>query len=368
MTLTGSSDAIVAADVDAVVARGEDDFRRLAGRRILLTGGTGFVGSWLLETLTAAVDQLGLDATALVLSRRPDLFERKHPHLAAHPAVRLVKADVRSVPADVVGSIGTVDMIVHGASASAAAGDALSPFDVIDTIVDGMRSMLRVAAGSGRVPFLLLSSGAVYGARGDQALDETYPVAPLASSPTSAYGEAKRLAEVMGSVATAEGVADVATARLFTFVGPHLPLDQNFAVGNFLADALAGRDIEVAGDGTAVRSYLYAADLAAWLWAIAVRGTAGRCYNVGSEVPTTIAELAGAVASLEGGRPSVVIRGERRAGAAPARYLPSTLRARAELGLEETVTLRDALRRTADWHRRRAMRQALVSPLGSGPA
>ena len=368
MTLAASGDAVVAADVDVVVARGEDDFRRLAGRRILLTGGTGFVGSWLLETLTAGVDRFGLDTTAIVLSRRPELFERKHPRLAAHPSVRLVRADVRTLPDDVIGSIGTVDMIVHGASASAAAGDALSPFDVIDTIVDGMRSMLRVAAGSGRVPFLLLSSGAVYGAPGEEPLDESHPAAPLASSPTSAYGEAKRLAEVMASVAPAEGVADVATARLFTFVGPYLPLDQNFAVGNFLADALAGRDIEVAGDGTAVRSYLYAADLAAWLWAIAVRGTPGRCYNVGSEVPTTIAELAGAVASLEGGRPGVVIRGERREGAAPARYLPSTLRARTELGLEQTVTLRDALRRTAEWHRTRSTGRRLVSPLASGPA
>jgi len=368
MTVAASGDAVVAADVEGVVARGEDDFRRLAGRRILLTGGTGFVGSWLLETITAAVDQFGLDTTAIVLSRHPEVFERKHPHLAAHAGVRLVRADVRSLPDDVIRTIGTVDMIVHGASASVAAGDALSPFDVIDTIVDGMRSMLRVAAGSGRVPFLLLSSGAVYGAPGDQPLDESYPVAPLASSPTSAYGEAKRLAEVMGSVATADGVADVATARLFTFVGPYLPLDQNFAVGNFLADALAGRDIEVAGDGTAVRSYLYAADLAAWLWAIAMRGMPGRCYNVGSDAPTTIAELAGAVASLDGGRPNVVIRGERREGAAPARYVPSTVRARTELGLEQTVTLHEALRRTADWHRMRRLPRPLVSPLGSGPA
>lgn len=358
-------DSVLEADVDAVVARCEDDFRRLRGCRVFITGGTGFVGSWLLETLTAAIDRLTLDTTAVVLSRQPAAFRRRRPHLAAHPGVSLVEGDVRALGGATLARIGTSDMIIHAASASIAAGDAGDQFDVVNTIVDGAREVLRLAGRNPGRPLLLLSSGAVYGNAGAEApVSESSTSGPPTEGQESAYGEAKRLTEVLGAVASAAGIADVKVARLFTFVGPYLPLDQNFAVGNFLADVLRGRAVEVAGDGTAVRSYLYAADLAAWLWAIAVRGEANRAYNVGSEKPTTVGDLARSVAALASSPTDVVVRSEPRVGAAPPRYLPSTLRARRELGVTEVVGLEEGLRRTLAWHRATGGRG--VSPLAAG--
>lgn len=143
-------------------------------------------------------------------------------------------------------------------------------------------------------------------------------------------------------------------ARLFAFVGPYLPLDLHFAIGNFLRDRLAARPIAVGGDGTAIRSYLYASDMIVWLWAAFARGESRRAYNVGSEEAITIAELSDRIAHLEA--PTLAVRFAQPAHpkAIVDRYVPSNHRIRSELGVCQTVDLNESLRRTLQYHRERA--------------
>jgi dTDP-glucose 4,6-dehydratase len=203
---------------------------------------------------------------------------------------------------------------------------------------------------------LFTSSGAVYGRQPPEVshVAEDYAGGPDPLDRRSAYAEGKRAAEFLcGLAATrANSPVSVSIARCFAFVGPHLPLDVHFAIGNFIRDALAGGPIRISGDGTPYRSYLYAADLAEWLVTILLRGEAGRAYNVGSDEAISIQDLANRVAAVAAGlwpaRPPirVVTALQAKPASQPSFYVPKCRRAIDELGLSVTTPLAKAIRDT----------------------
>jgi dTDP-glucose 4,6-dehydratase len=142
---------------------------------------------------------------------------------------------------------------------------------------------------------------------------------------------------------------EVKIARCFAFVGPHLPLDSHFAIGNFIRNALNREPIRIGGDGTPTRSYLYASDLAVWLWTLLFKGVSGKAYNVGSPVDLHIAALADSVNAELGGLSTVQILQKSESGRPVSRYVPSTARAEMELGLQVRIPLSEAIRKTANW-------------------
>lgn len=334
----------LAADLDHILSHTAGLWEDLHGTRLFLTGGTGFLGCWLLESLLWADAALGLGIEAVVLSRSPAAFRAKQPHLAAHPAVRLHEGDTRtfSFPA------GEFTHVIHAATDASAVLNAENPLLMVETITQGTRQALEFARQCGCRRFLLVSSGGVYGRQPPELarLAEDFSGAPDTASPRAAYGEGKRLAELYCAIYGEKYGLEAVTARGFAFVGPYLPLDKHFAVGNFLRDGLRGGPIEVGGDGTPVRSYLYGADLAIWLWTILLRGTPGQAYNVGSEEAITIEALARTVARQFSPHPPVQVARQAPENQPPERYVPSTERARQELGLEVWIGLEDALRRT----------------------
>jgi nucleoside-diphosphate-sugar epimerase len=347
---------VPAGDLDHILNHTAAVWPEVRGQRLFITGGTGFFGCWLLESLARANRQLGLGTSAVVLTRDPAAFRRKAPHLASDPAFRFHEGDVRSFDFPE----GEFPIVIHAAIESNLRLIAENPLEMVDSIVAGTRRMLDFAASHGTRRFFLTSSGAVYGRQPAQLthVPEEYVGGPDPADPKSAYGEGKRMAESLCAVYAARHGFQVKIARCFAFVGPHLPLDANYAVGNFVRDALAGGPIRIEGDGTPYRSYLYAADLAAWLWTILVKGQSGRPYNVGSAADVTIADLAREVAAAVAPEVRISIARTPAPGQPPLRYVPSVERARAELGLDIWVPLREGIRRMADWHRQNAAGKA----------
>lgn len=336
-------------DMQHILAHTGVLWEELRGQRVFLTGGTGFFGKWLLESFLHANDIHALGASITVLTRDPASFRASVPHLANHPAVTLLKGDVKTFEFP----SGAFSFVIHAATEASAKMIAEEPLAMIDTIVEGTRRTLDFAVAAGARRVLLTSSGAVYGRQPSETthIAEEATHGPDCLDPGASYAEGKRLAELLGAVYQKLHGIEVKISRCFAFVGPHLPLDTHFAVGNFLRDAMAGGPIRIGGDGTPHRSYLYAADLAIWLWTMLVRAPGGRAYNVGSSDSHSIREIADVVCAVIDPGIAVTVAREPVPGRAPERYVPDVQRAERELGLRAWVPLPEALSRTARWAR-----------------
>lgn len=346
-------DGAMSQDLDHILEHTKTLWKDLRGKKVFVTGGTGFFGKWLLESFAWANDQLKLNARMFVLSRDPDSFKAKYPHLAKASGVVFHQGDVRDFdfPQE------QFDFIIHAATSVNAKLNDEDPLLMFDTIVEGTRHTLDFARHCGARRFLLISSGAVYGKQPSDIthVSEDYCGAPDPADPNSVYGEGKRAAELLCGLYLKKYGIGTKIARCFSFVGPYLPLDIHYAIGNFIQDALNGGHVQVNGDGTPYRSYLYAADLAIWLWTILCRGAPGEAYNVGSEDAITVRDLAYEVAASFSNPPKVVIAKSPLPSRPAERYVPSSKKAKESLGLDSWIKLKEALHRTIKWNLRAMM-------------
>lgn len=345
----------LAIDLERITALSANDWRSLAGARLFITGGTGFFGTWLVEAFAWANRHLKLGASLTVLSRAPDRFLAKFPHIAHEPGIDFIRGDVRSF------EFGhpRFTHVVHAATATSGPAANDDPESTYSVITEGTHRVLRMCREHGVQRSLLVSSGAVYGRQPTTMthIPETWHGGPDQTDASAAYAEGKRAAELLAAIYTSRYGIDVPIARCFAFVGPHLALDAHFAIGNFIADVLHGRDVVVKGDGSPVRSYLHAADLVIWLLAILVRGQGARPYNVGGDEPYSIRNVAECVITAgmavfpDHPASRLVVEAPRLDDVPGSRYVPDCTRARSELGLPEPWTLREAVLATLRFHR-----------------
>lgn len=355
--IDGEMRTLFKSDLEQLVSECGFALDHLSGKTWLITGGTGFFGKWLTQALCGLLDQRkreGKPAFQLIMwTRNAASAQESSPWLKGRPEIQWFEGDIRAqLPEDL-----HFDGIIHGATAASAALNDARPGEMFDVILEGTRNVLRMAKQRSANDLLFISSGGVYGPQPLEMthIPETFLGAPTTMSPASAYGEGKRAAEFLCTLQAQEFGTRVLMARCFAFVGPYLPLDTHFAVGNFMNDVLKGRDIQIGGDGTPYRSYLYGTDLTKWLLKILSDGKSLTPYHVGSESDLSIRELAELVAEV-----GEEVTGRKRSavhvaktpppGHKPARYVPSTAATRRDLVLSESVSLREGIARTLRWN------------------
>lgn len=341
------SNNVLQCDLEHILKHTKDVWECLRNQKIFITGGTGFIGAWMLESFAYANHVYELNAEAVVLTRNLEVFKDKAPHLAESSAIKFCVGDVR----DFIFPEGNFRYIIHAATEASAKLNDENPLLMFDTIVAGTRRCLDFSIKTNAEKILYLSSGAVYGKQplGITHINEEYMGTPDSTDPRSSYGIGKRTAELLCALYSTQYGLHVNIARCFAFVGPYLPLNTHFAIGNFIRDSMKGGPVVVNGDGAPYRSYLYSSDLAIWLWTILMKGDNCRPYNVGSEESMSIAQVAQKVAQLIG-NVQVNILLKPSPNKSPERYVPSTKRLSDEMGLEQTVLLDEAILKTARWN------------------
>lgn len=313
--------------------------------KLFITGGTGFLGKAILKKLKEPAEA-GKIAAITILSRNPDSFLGQYPEFSRIANLSFVQGDILSCrfPDE------KYTHVIHAATDTNNQTLA-NPLQYFDEILVGTRRVLDFAVSCGAKRFLLTSSGAVYGTQPAEleAIPETYLGAPSTVDPKAVYGQAKRAAEQLCRIYYDQFGLDCTIARCFSFVGDYMPLNGQYAIGNFIRDALSDDtdQITVQGDGTPVRSYLHTDDLADWLLKILQEGKPCHPYNVGSDEVITIADLAYLVRDLLAPEKAVVIAQKRPDYGGRSRYVPSIERIRQELNVRIGKTLSEAIRDAA---------------------
>lgn len=338
MDILGKPMDVINEDCSQIFNNAPVDWHMLQDTNIFLTGGTGFLGKWFLHSLIYMNETLQLNSTMTVLSRSPEKFLKENPCFSNKNCIKFVQGDVR----DFTIKTGDHDYLIHAATPVSVTENDNETYSII---VDGTKHILNFAKQAGVKKIMLTSSGAVYG---NQPPDLSHVPETYQPHPSTAYGKGKLAAERL----CLECPVDASIARCFAFVGPYLPLDIHYAIGNFILNAINGNTITINGDGRPYRSYLYAADLMCWLWTILLNGKADEDYNVGSEDAISISELATTVSECCPPAVKCEVLGKPDFNIPAPRYIPNTEKARKELGLKQSYSLTDSIKRTIQWAHR----------------
>jgi len=350
-----SNPILATTDLEEILHFAKSDYLQLKNKRIFISGGTGFIGKWFIQALMQAHYHFNLNLQIMILTRSVADAISKNPWLN-QDYIKFIEGDTRSFEFPEL----PFDVIIHGAVAASAKLNSDNPEEMVRTCTEGTYHILKFADQCGAKQVLLLSSGAVYGKQFSEIthIDETSLTGPDILNPGNAYHEGKRMSELLGAIWAKRSGYEFKVARCFAFVGPYLPLDTHFAVGNFIADCLKNRTIEIKGDGSSYRSLLYGTDLVICLMRILINGKSCRAYNVGSDYNINIRTMAQYVDKIAEEffpqrrdlKDRVIIYGKSNPESPIERYVPSISRIKNELNISITINLEEALRRTFRWY------------------
>jgi dTDP-glucose 4,6-dehydratase len=339
--MASDTDTIFADCERSLASTGLTSLDSIRDSRVLITGATGFVGTWLLALVAYLNDRHGFGIQVTALSRRPSRLKEQAPFLSGRGDIKPLMADVRQFIELPPG----INWIVHAAAVPDSRHHATSPIETASVIAEGTARVLGMAEHANELRRLLhFSSGLVHSR---QAHEPEGRVGAL-----SVYTEAKSYSEALCAAYRSQARLPIVITRPYTFLGPFQALDAPWAANNFLHAAIHGQPLKLLGSGETSRSYLYGSDMAVLALHQLVEGKSGETYDLGGTEAISLIQLAQTVVA-KAGRP-LEIR-VNTAGREPgaAALIPDATKSVKAFGWRPAFTPTEAVARTLEWHGRR---------------
>ena len=331
-------------DIKFITAHLLSDIVYLKNKNVLVTGATGFFGIWMLSIFHELNENYGCNINVTALSRDPENFLKNNPLFVGK--INFIKSDIRNF------SIGSqkIDYCFHMATTNALETyNNEDQINKIDLLYEGTRNLMEQLVKADIKKIIFTSSGVTYGSLSSQKeYIESSVNAPITTEISSALGEGKRLAEYTIAYFCNKHKISFNIARCFSFVGPYLPLNLHYAVGNFIHDALNEKVITVKGTGNDIRSYMYIADAMIWLFKMLCSSKNKQIYNVGSSRKVSIKELAFIVKDLISPKKEIIFLNQSNKNDNFNRsiYVPNNKKVINDLNVEEYHRLEDSIKKT----------------------
>ena len=360
-----TSDDVVRQDLDYICAALKDELGSMEGSRVFISGGAGFLGYYLIQTLlhwnaNAQGKPIAITACDNFIRGVPEWLGKV---CETNKALTVMQHDITAPLPD---DAGPFNFFIHAASIASPAYYRKHPIETMDANVQGLRLLLdrvrkQKEAGQALLNgFLFFSSSEVYGDPPPDRIPtpETYWGNVSCTGPRACYDESKRYGETLCVNFCRQFDLPIRVARPFNNYGPGLKLTDRRVIPDFVTNLLSGNDLVLLSDGSPTRTFCYVADAIVGYYKILTRGRSGEAYNVGTESPEVsmlrLAELLRDIAREELGYNGQVIRGassdREYLTDNPQRRCPSIAKARSELGFEPQITVEDGLRRTLLWY------------------
>jgi len=321
----------------------------LKNSKIVIIGGTGFVGTWIAEMISALNDEYNFNIELNLIARNTDKFLKTWPHLCDRKDIKLIKTDSRQLvnfPMD-------AEWVIHAAANPDTRFHASNPLETASVISEGTMNLMRLGERLGKLKKILyLSSGLV--SANTSTLEQNNiqnDFANLPSDPAYIYANSKRFAESICNAATSQSRLSVVMTRPFSFIGPYQSLDNPWAQTTFISDALNGHKIRLHGDGQIIRSYLYGADAAFWFLNLLLNGSIEETINIGSPKEISLQNLAEIISGNFNPSPDIVFNTAPRAYKRESKLVPVMSQVLNKYNLAVYTSIDEAIKLTIDWHK-----------------
>lgn len=359
-----SLDALLKQDLDYICGNLKEEFGRMAGQSLLITGGAGFLGYYLV--LAALHFNKGEGRNQPIRVTVWDNFIRGTPKwltdLQGTPHFTMQRYDlIEPLPADMP----DFDWIIHAAGIASPPYYRKYPLKTIDANINGLRNLLdrcvaQAERGKAVKGFLFYSSSEIYGDPSPDAIPtaEDYRGLVSCTGPRACYDESKRFGETICVIYAQQYGVPTRQARPFNNYGPGLKITDKRVIPDFAREIFAGRDLVMFSDGTPTRTFCYSADAITGYYKVLVKGGNGEPYNVGTETPEiSMKELADRLIATAGDlfgykgklihqpAPEAVYLVDN-----PNRRCPNIAKSRSQLGYEPGIGIEEGLRRTLMWY------------------